>query len=245
MDNDTKILDAYSKALASTSLEIGAIKLRPEDPFQWASGYRMPIYNDNRMLLGNYEHRKLVKDIFSKIISSDHFMSTADIIAGTSTAGIPPATTLADALHKPLIYIREKPKDHGLKNQIEGISDNSDLEGKTVILIEDLISTGGSSVKAVQAIRNAKGDIDTCLSIFNYGFKKAADMFAGTAPYNDTGEKLTQPCEVISAVPFEILLQAIKETKYLNNKNIELIEDWYADPFNWGAKHGFPKVEKK
>jgi len=161
----------YEKQIAKAGLEINAIKLRPDNPFTWASGFRMPIYNDNRMFLFHPEHRGLLARGFEKILQSEEI--PYEVIAGTSTAGIPPATTLADHLGKPMIYVRDKPKDHGLQNQIEGIDAESDLQGRKVILVEDLISTGGSSARAVQAIRDANGECNYCVSIFNYGLDKA------------------------------------------------------------------------
>ena len=166
------------------------------------------------------------------------------VIAGTSTAGISPATTLADSIDASLIYVRDKPKGHGLRNQIEGVDAEKDLEGRTVIVIEDLISTGGSSAKAVQAVRDANGKCDYCLSIFNYGLDKAKAIFRGEEAYDKEGNKLQSPCEVESQLTYEVLLEVAKETGYLTDEQVKLLEEWRADPFNWGEKHGFPKVEK-
>jgi len=222
----------YGKEIARISLDIGSIKLRPGDPFTWASGYRMPIYNDNRMLLFYPEYRVLIANGFKEIIDKEKI--ECDIIAGTSTAGIPHATILADLLNKPLIYIRDKPKDHGLKNQIEGLDADKDLDGKKVIVIEDLISTGGSSAKAVQAVRDAKGKVEYCLSIFSYGLDKAKNEF----------DVLPEKTEVRSILTYDVLLETAKEIDYLTIAQIDLLADWRKDPFNWGAKHGFPKIEK-
>ena len=145
----------FGREIAKAGLEIKAIKLRPDDPFTWASGYRMPIYNDNRMFLFYPEHRKLIIDELQYIILNEQI--SFDIIAGTSTAGIPHGMALANRLNCPFIYVRDKPKDHGLRNQIEGIDAESDLGDYHVVLIEDLISTGRNSARAVQAIRDAKG----------------------------------------------------------------------------------------
>ena len=220
-----------AERIAKAGLEIKAIKLNPGNPFQWASGYRMPIYNDNRMFLFYPKHRDLIRYNFVNLI---HEINLPDIIAGTSTAGIAPGALVANNLNLPFIYIRDKPKEHGLKNQIEGIDAEKDLEKRKVIVIEDLISTGESSARAVEAVRNANGISEYCLSIFNYGFDKAAQLL------NDLKPK----CEVISLLDYNTLLKVAKEIGYLNDEQIKLLEEWRADPFGWGEKHGFPKVEK-
>lgn len=229
----------YAKKIALAALEIKAIKLNPDKPFQWASGYRMPIYNDNRMFLFFPKYRELIIEGFSNLIFEENIAT--EIIAGTSTSGIPWGALLANSLEKPFIYVRDKPKDHGLKNQIEGIDAEKDLESKTVVLIEDLISTGGSSVKAVQAIRNANGQCNYCLSIFNYSFDKAEKMFKGEEPYDKEGNKLSYPCEMRSLLTYNVLLEVAKEIGYLTKQQIKVLEEWRVDPFNWGEKHGFPR----
>ena len=170
----------YGERLAEISLEMGAIKLQPNDPFLWASGYRMPIYNDNRMLLSSSEARRLVAEGFLDILQQEEI--DFEVIAGTSTAGIPHSTTLADMLGTPLTYVRTKAKDHGMGNQIEGLGGDRSYHNRKVVLIEDLISTGGSSIKAVQAVREAEGDITWCLAIFSYGLEKARTQFAEMVP---------------------------------------------------------------
>src|SRR4051812_31780610 len=115
----------YARELARTALELGAIKLNPAEPFTWASGYRMPIYNDNRILLSQASSRKLVAEAFAAILKNRSI--AFDVVAGTATAGIPHATTLADLLGMPLVYVRDKPKDHGMRNQIEGIAATENL----------------------------------------------------------------------------------------------------------------------
>ena len=126
-----------SATLSKMALESGAIRLNPEEPFTWASGYKMPIYNDNRLLLGKAEYRAFISQLFARLL--EDLTQNIDVIAGTATAGIPHATTLADRLNKPLIYVRASAKSHGMGNQIEGPL----TSGKNVILVEDLISTGG------------------------------------------------------------------------------------------------------
>jgi len=233
-----------AKTLAEISLGIGAIKLNPEKPFVWASGWQMPIYNDNRMLLANSGHRGFIAESFKDIINE--YDIPVNIIAGTSTAGIPHATTLADGLHYPLIYIRDKPKDHGMRNQIEGIDAEKNLEGKKVILIEDLISTGGSSAAAVHAIRQANGKISDCLSIFNYGLDAATRMFNGQKPFDKEGKlHLEPPCSVYSILDYDTMLEVAKRSGYVNENQIAMLQEWRQSPLEWGERHGFPKVEKK
>src|SRR3989344_5259273 len=128
----------YSTKIALAGLEIGAMKISTANPFEWASGYKMPIYNDNRMFLYYPEYRKLISDAYIERIKEKGIKF--NVIAGTSTAGISPGTTLADRLEKPFVYIRDKQKEHGLRNKIECIDVDSNLNGKITILIEDLIS---------------------------------------------------------------------------------------------------------
>jgi orotate phosphoribosyltransferase len=210
---------------------MGAIKLNPDNPFQWASGYRMPVYNDNRMFLLFPEIRKTIATGFSNIIQAEKI--SFDVVAGTATAGIPHGTTLADMLDLPFIYIRDKPKSHGLKNRIEGIEAESDLGGRKVIVIEDLISTGGSSAAAVEAVREANGSCDWCLAIFSYGFDRAEEIFSALQP----------PCQIRSLLTFDTLLDEASAGGHLSDEQISLLAEWREDPFNWGEKHGFPRVD--
>ena len=161
----------FAQQLAKISLEIGAIKINPKNPFTWASGYRMPLYNDNRMLLGNADHRTLIAEGMKAIIEKEDIR--VDTVAGVATAGIPHATSLANLIQLPLIYVRSSPKEHGLKNQVEGILKS----GQAVVVVEDLISTGGSALKAVDTVREAGGVVEHCLGIFSYGFPEARERF--------------------------------------------------------------------
>ncbi len=221
------------KKLAKIEFGLEATTLNTRNPYLWASGFFMPIYNDNRLLLSSAEYRQMIAKGFADIIRKEKIR--VDMIAGTSTAGIPHATTLADLLGKPLIYIRDKPKDHGKKNQIEG----PDPEGKSVIVIEDLISTGGSSVKAVDAVRNAKGRVNYLFSIFNYGLEDASRMFAGDIPFGSDGATLNPPCNVRSLLTYDKLLEVALDTKYIDKRQAEALREWRADPFDWGRKHGW------
>ncbi len=191
----------------------------------------MPIYNDNRMFLFHPEMRKEIAKGLAKIVQDQEI--SPDVVAGTATAGIPHGALLADLLSLPYIYVRDKPKAHGLKNRIEGLDAESDLGGKTVVVIEDLISTGGSSARAVEAVREAAGVSNWCLSIFSYGLEKAAEQFAALEP----------PCDFTSLLTFPTLLEVASAGGFLSKDQIALLADWREDPFGWGEKHGFPKAE--
>ncbi|MGW8267703.1 MAG: orotate phosphoribosyltransferase [Longimicrobiales bacterium] len=226
------MIDDLGSRIAEFGLSIGAIKLNPDHPFQWASGYRMPIYNDNRMFLFHPEMRKTIARGLAEIV--EERAVAPEVVAGTATAGIPHGALLADLLSLPFIYIRDKPKGHGLKNRIEGLDADSDLEGRVVVVIEDLISTGGSSARAVEAVREANGIATWCLSIFSYGLEKAAEAFGALDP----------PCAFTSLLTFPTLLDVARSGGFLAPEQIALLADWRQDPFGWGEKHGFPRVEK-
>jgi orotate phosphoribosyltransferase len=237
-------LDNIARDIASYALEIGAIKLRPDEPFLWASGYRMPIYNDNRLHLSNPESRTAIVEGFSTLLKVHDLYHEGDIIAGTMSAGIAPGAILAHIINAPFIYIRDKPKNHGMKNQIEGIPDDQDLDGLTVHLVEDLVSTGGSSVKAVNTIRKANGTCNICISIFSYDLDEAKEMFAGNKSYDNNENKLSKSCNLLTLLTYQKLLEVALDKKYLTSEQFQMLEEWRSDPFNWGEKHGFPKVEK-
>jgi orotate phosphoribosyltransferase len=190
----------------------------------------MPIYNDNRMFLFYPEMRRTIAQGLADIIRDRGIRP--EVVAGTATAGIPHGALLADLLSLPYIYIRDKPKAHGLKNRIEGLDAESDLGGRTVVVIEDLISTGGSSARAVEAVREANGVSDWCLSIFSYGLEKAAEEFAALEP----------ACEFTSLLTFPVLLDVARTGGFLSEDQISLLAEWREDPFGWGEKNGFPKA---
>lgn len=204
-----------SANLSKMALESGAIRLSPERPFTWASGYKMPVYNDNRLLLGKAEHRFFISQLFARFLEG--FDQNIDVIAGTATAGIPHATTLADRLKKPLIYVRSAAKSHGMGNQIEGPL----TPGQNVLLIEDLISTGGSAVNAVNAVRKAGGIVGHCLCIFSYGFPEASQKFDEIK------------CEYHSMLTFIDLLKEAQAMELLSTDQIESLKIWHKAPFKW------------
>lgn len=157
-------------SVAHTLLDIDAVKLSPKDPFTWASGIKSPIYCDNRQILGNVEaHRKVIELLIEQLAQFDE----ADVIVGTATAGIPHATLIADRLNKPSAYVRGSKKAHGTARQIEGAAVN----GKRVVVIEDLISTGGSSLNAVEALREDGAEVLGVAAIFSYGITGAQEKF--------------------------------------------------------------------
>ena len=234
--------DEFSIAIAIAGLKIGAIKVSATKPTLWASGTWNPMYNDNRMFMFYPEYRKLITEALKQAIGG--YMMSNLVIAGTSTSGIAPGMLLAEALGVPFVYIRDKPKDHGLRNQIEGIDAEASLKEYNVILIEDLISMGGSSASAVAAIQKAGGNCYLCISIFNYGFNKPKEMFAGEAPYNKDGDKLLAPCELRSLLYYPELLEVAKAKNFISKEEEAILLDWMDDQQNWGAKHGFPPVVK-
>lgn len=210
-----------SSKLSRMALKSGAIRLSPEKPFTWASGYKMPIYNDNRLLLGKAEYRSFISQIFAKY--SEASVDKVDVIAGTATAGIPHATTLADRLSKPLIYVRATTKSHGMGNQIEGPL----APGQNVLLIEDLISTGGSAINAVNAIREAGGIVNHCFCIFSYSFIEARQRF----------DEIN--CQYHTILTFQSLLEEAESMQMLPNDQIESLRIWHKEPFKWAKNKGF------
>lgn len=213
-----------AKDLARIALDIGAIQLSPDDPFTWASGYRMPVYNDNRLLLGDYEHRRLVMRGFLEVLSAENI--DTDVVAGTATAGIPHATSLANQLETPLIYVRPRAKKHGMNTRIEGILN----PGQKVVVVEDLISTGQSALAAVETVRAAGGQVAHCLSIFSYGFAEATRAFTG------------HQCRLHALLTFEELLREAAAAGRITREQTDILRPWCEDPFGWGALNGFPKI---
>lgn len=211
----------FGEQLAKKAFECGAIKLSPEKPFTWASGYKMPIYNDNRRLLAFPETRKIISDAFAELAKALNFVP--DWIAGVATGGIPHGTTLADKLGLPLAYIRSESKGHGLKNQIEGLGSNADFAQKKVLVIEDLISTGGSSIKAITAIRVANGNAPFCFAIFSYGLEKSISAFSNLNP----------SCVPVSILNYEIMLEVALKNAFINEEQKLSLHEWRKNPFGW------------
>ncbi|MFC4305674.1 orotate phosphoribosyltransferase [Cohnella boryungensis] len=203
-------------AIAGHLLEIGAVHLRPNEPFTWTSGIISPIYCDNRLTMSYPEIRDSIAEGFATLIRT-HYPDT-EVIAGTATAGIPHAAWVAQKLNLPMAYIRDKAKGHGKQNQIEGLI----KEGQKVVVIEDLISTGGSSLKAALAVIEAGGDVQSVLAIFTYQFAQAELAF------REEGIEL-QTLSNYSALVEEALRRGI-----ITQSDINLLQSWRDNPQAFG-----------
>lgn len=201
--------------LAEKLLKISAIKLQPENPFVWSSGWSSPIYTDNRKTLSYPEIRSFIKIELSRLIMEN--FQDADAIAGVATGAIAQGALVAEELMLPYVYVRSTPKDHGLENLIEGNLKPS----QKVVVIEDLVSTGGSSLKAVEAIRKAGCTVVGMVAIFTYEFPVAVKAFS------KAGVKL------ITLSNYSSMLKAALETNYINASDIKTLEKWREDPASW------------
>ena len=208
-------MNNYSKKIAEYLLQIKAIKLEPSNPFTWASGWKSPIYCDNRKTLSYPEVRNYIRDRFAEQVKKQY--PGADVIAGVATGAIAIGMLVADALDLPFIYVRSTAKGHGLGNQIEG---NYNV-GDQVVVIEDLISTGGSSLSAVEALREAGCEVLGMLAIFSYGFQKSVDAF------KDASCKLDTLCN------YEVLSEEAVEQGYVSESELEALKKWRIDPACW------------
>lgn len=206
-----------SQQVASYLLEIGAVALRPQEPFTWTSGIKSPIYCDNRLTLSFPEVRGFIAAGFAELIRTSY--PDAEVIAGTATAGIPHAAWVADKLNLPMAYIRDKAKGHGKQNQIEGIIS----PGQKVIVIEDLISTGGSSIKAAQAVQEAGGEVLAVLAIFSYELDRATEAFSAA------GVPLQSLSNYSTLIDVALSQGTIAET------DVVLLQSWRKDPASFGV----------
>ena len=208
-------MKTLEKSVAEKLLKIKAVKLQPNNPFVWASGWNSPIYCDNRKTLSYPQIRTFIKVELSRLILEMY--PDVEVIAGVATGAIAQGALVADALGLPFVYIRPTPKDHGLENMIEG-----DLRPKQkVVVIEDLISTGGSSLKAVDAIRNDGSEVLGMVAIFTYGFPVAEQKF------KQAKVKLTTLCN------YEAVLSEALATKYITADDMETLQEWRKNPSIW------------
>jgi orotate phosphoribosyltransferase len=210
-----KIEESTAQTVAGKLLEIGAIKLDYKNPFTWSSGWKSPVYCDNRLALSYPAIRKYVKESLATAIRKNY--PQVECIAGVATAGIPQGALVADLLELPFIYVRPKPKEHGMGNLIEGKVD----KGKKAVLVEDLISTGGSSLKAAQAMTEAGFNVIGMVAIFTYGFDVAEKNFTQTN------------IPLVCLSDFNYLLKEAVSKKYLDEDQLSYVKSWRLDPGNW------------
>ena len=208
-------METVEKAVAKSLMDIKAVMLRPENPFTWASGWNSPIYCDNRKILSYPEIRSIIKVEMCRMILENY--PEADAIAGVATGAIAMGALVADTLNKPYVYVRSAPKDHGLENLIEG----NLKPGQKVVVIEDLISTGGSSLKAVEAIRKAGCEVVGMVAIFTYQFPLAVENFQKAG------------VELLTVSNYSAMLEAAVETNYIQESDLEALKEWRKDPANW------------
>ncbi len=204
-----------AKKTAELLLSIKAIKLSPNNPFVWASGWKSPIYCDNRITLSYIETRNFLSKEMAKIIKEKY--GKPDVIAGVATGAIAIGILVAQELEVPFVYVRPEPKKHGRKNQIEGFLE----EGKNVVVIEDLISTGKSSLDAVKALREAKAVIKGMVAIFSYGFDIADKNFKESS------------VELTTLSNYNNLLEQALDSNYISDKEFSTLKEWRANPSEW------------
>jgi orotate phosphoribosyltransferase len=204
--------------IAEFLLQIKAIQIRLDKPFTWASGWKSPFYCDNRKTLSYPNIRTYLRQQFVNVINNE--FSQADVIAGVATGGIPHGILVAQDLGLPFIYVRNSEKTHGLGNQIEGVLNT----GQSVIVIEDLVSTGASSLSAVEAIRKAECKVLGMVSIFNYGFTTAEENFKKAN------------CPLFSLTDYKTLIDKALEENYINDKQVKILEKWRQNPSKWDVK---------
>ncbi|CAJ1002032.1 orotate phosphoribosyltransferase [Brevibacillus aydinogluensis] len=206
-----------AKEIAGHLLEIGAVHLRPDQPYTWTSGIRSPIYCDNRLTMSHPPVRRRIAQAFAEVIR-EHFPQV-EVIAGTATAGIPHAAWVAELLDLPMIYVRDKAKGHGRQNQLEGVL----AAGQKVVVIEDLISTGGSSLKAAKAVQAEGGDVLGVVAIFSYQFPEAEALFR------------EEGIPVATLSHYTALLETARERGVITAEQESLLADWRKAPRSFYA----------
>jgi len=201
--------------VAKSLLQIKAVKLSPNKPFIWASGWKSPIYCDNRLTLSYPQIRTFIRQEFVKMISEE--VGHIDIVVGVATGGIAIGALIAQDLGLPFAYVRSSQKEHGMTNQIEGVVE----AGQRAVVIEDLISTGGSSMKAVDALREADVNVKALIAIFNYGFEVATKRFEEAK------------CRMMSLSDYDALIDFAVASDYIMSKDLNKLKKWREDPENW------------
>lgn len=212
--------------VAEFLLQIKAIKVQPSEPFTWASGWKSPIYCDNRKALSYPKIRTYIRQQFVKVINEK--FGSPDVIAGVATGGIAIGALVAEELGLPFIYVRPEVKAHGLTNLIEGVVESR----QSVVVIEDLISTGGSSLKAVDALRNEGCVVKGMASVFTYGFKIATENFKKAK------------CPLVTLCNYEILIQQALSSNYITDKDLKTLKNWRENPESWEVSSKSPAKGK-
>ncbi len=203
------------RRIAGILLEIGAIRIQLDSPIRFASGILSPIYCDNRLLMGRPDHRVHVIDGLTEAVRTS--AASAECVAGTATAGIPHAAWVADRLALPMVYVRAEAKAHGKSKQIEG----GDVRDRNVVVVEDLVTTGGSSLRTLTALRDAGARVDHCVAIFSYGFREADEAFQSAK------------CSLTCLTGFDALLEAHTQ---LDEASRAELQRWHADPHAWDGR---------
>jgi len=201
-----------AKKTAEFLLQIKAIKLQPNNPFTWASGWNSPIYCDNRIALSHHATRTYIREQLVHAVTNN--FGKPDVIAGVATGAIPHGILVAQELGLPFVYVRPEPKTHGRKNQIEGYLENS----QTVVVIEDLISTGGSSLKAVKALEEVGCTVKGMAAIFTYGFDLSVENFKNVK------------CDLVTLSNYDNLIEQAMDNGYISNKEVEALKKWRIAP---------------
>ena len=213
---DKQAQNSYSSQTAELLLKLKAIKLSPNDPFTWASGLKSPIYCDNRVLLSDPTSRNIIANYFVEIIKQKY--KSVEVIAGVATGAIGIGILVAQKLNLPFIYVRPEAKKHGRKNQIEG----KILENQKIVVIEDLISTGKSSLNAVRALKESNLEVLGMVAIFTYGFKVSKENFH------------KNKVELFTLSNYNELVKKAIEINYIGHKESEILKKWNDNPENWG-----------
>jgi orotate phosphoribosyltransferase len=204
-----------ARQIAAILLQAGAVQLRPDQPFTWSSGWKSPIYCDNRVTLSYPDARTFIKQSLVQLVQEVY--PQAEAIAGVATAGIPQGALIADSLNLPFVYVRSKPKEHGMTNMIEG----KITQGQKVVIVEDLISTGGSSLKVAEALREAGVEVLGMVAIFTYGFD--------TAKHNFEATNVKLSC----LSNYSSLLDEAVNQGYITSADVASLEEWRKDPASW------------
>lgn len=213
------------KSISKILLEKEAVRLKTDEPFTYVSGIRSPIYCDSRVLIYYPEERTTIVNAYVDKLKNMDF----DVVAGVATGAISWGAWIADRLGKPFVYIRKKSKGYGEDKRVEG----GDITGKKVIVIEDMVSTGGSAVNAVEAVRNEGGDVLALAVMFTYNLPKALKRFEEAQ------------LDMVALTDFATLVQVAGEENLVEKDKLELVLEWRKDPQGWGPKNGFPLGEKK